>query len=92
MKTEPVPARAADRQRRYWQRNRRLTAWLLAVWFVVTFGIAFFARELDFGFLGSPFGFWVAAQGAPLVFLAIVWIYALAMERIDAERGDPDDD
>jgi len=84
--------RRAERQRRDWRRTRRLTAALLVAWFVVTFVVAFFARELDFGFFGSPFGFWVAAQGAPIVYLAIVWIYAIVMDRRDDERGDPDDD
>lgn len=84
--------RRAERQRRDWLRTRRLTAALLVAWFVVTFVVAFFARELDFGFFGSPFGFWVAAQGAPIVYLAIVWIYAIVMDRRDDERGDPDDD
>ena len=35
---------------RYWRRNVWLIAGLLAVWFGVTFGVAFFARELSFEF------------------------------------------
>lgn len=84
--------RRDERRRRDWRRNRRLTGALLAAWFVVTFVVAFFARELDFSVFGSPFGFWVAAQGAPIVYLAIVWIYALVMDRRDDEHGDPGDD
>ena len=37
---------------------------LLAIWFVVTFVVAYFARDLTFNFFGWPFSFWVAAQGA----------------------------
>jgi putative solute:sodium symporter small subunit len=33
------------------------------VWFVVTFVVAYFARDLNFNFFGWPFSFWVAAQG-----------------------------
>ncbi|EGJ12125.1 MULTISPECIES: sodium/substrate symporter small subunit [Rubrivivax] len=84
--------RQAERRRRDWRRNRRLTGWLLLAWFVVTFVVAFFARELDFGFFGAPFGFWVAAQGAPIVYLVIVWVYAIVMDRRDDQRGDPGDD
>jgi putative solute:sodium symporter small subunit len=66
----------------------RLTAALLLLWFGVTFGIAFFARDLDFDFFGWPFSFWVASQGALLVYLLLVGVYALAMQRLDAaERG-----
>jgi putative solute:sodium symporter small subunit len=71
----------------YWQRNLRLTALLLAVWFIVTFGVAFFARELRFSFFGWPFSFWVAAQGALIVYVLLVWFYARTMDRLDREHG-----
>jgi putative solute:sodium symporter small subunit len=71
----------------YWQRNLRLTALLLAVWFIVTFGVAFFARELSFSFFGWPFSFWVAAQGALIVYVLLVWFYARTMDRLDREHG-----
>jgi putative solute:sodium symporter small subunit len=74
-------------RRRYWRRNLCLTALLLALWLAVTFGPAFFARELDFAFFGWPFSFWIGAQGAPFVYLLIVAIYARAMERLDREHG-----
>ena len=72
---------------RYWRRNLVLIAGLLAVWFGVTFGVAFFARELSFEFFGWPFSFWVASQGAIFVFLLIVVIYTWRMDRLDAEAG-----
>jgi putative solute:sodium symporter small subunit len=61
---------------RYWVQTRRLTAALLLAWFVVTFALVFFARELRFTFLGWPFSFYMAAQGALLVYLLIVYLYA----------------
>ena len=76
---------------RYWQRNLKLVGALLALWAVVSFVVPYFAGELTFSFLGSPFGFWVASQGALLVFLAIVVFYTWRMERLDDEldrRGD----
>ena len=72
---------------RYWRRNLLLIAGLLAVWFGVTFGVAFFARELSFEFFGWPFSFWVASQGAIFVFLLIVGVYTWRMDRLDAEAG-----
>jgi len=72
-------------------RHLRLKAWLLLVWAVVSFGAAYFARDLQFVMAGGwPFGYWVAAQGAVLVFIAIVVVYAWAMnhfERQDARRA-----
>ena len=76
--------RAAD----HWRRNRRLIAGLLAVWFVVTFVVAFFARELSFSLFGWPFSFWVASQGAIVVYLLIVGLYVWRMDRLDAELDD----
>ena len=72
----------------HWRRNRRLIAGLLAVWFVVTFVVAFFARELSFDFFGWPFSFWVASQGALVVYLLIVAFYIWRMDRLDADLDD----
>ncbi|EWS64727.1 putative solute:sodium symporter small subunit [Hydrogenophaga sp. T4] len=53
-----------DNHRRYWRKNLNITAVLLAIWFVVTFVVSYFARDLNFNFFGWPFSFWVGAQGA----------------------------
>ncbi|RQP22082.1 DUF4212 domain-containing protein [Piscinibacter terrae] len=82
----------SDNIQRYWQRNLRITAWLLAVWFVVTFVAAFFARDLNFTFFGWPFSFWMAAQGSLVVYLAIVWWYARRIDRLDREHGVAEDE
>lgn len=81
-----------ERQRAYWRRTLRLTGWLLALWFGVSFGIAFFARELSFTIFGWPFSFWVAAQGALVVYCVIVWFYARWMDRLDIEYGVQEDE
>ncbi len=84
-----LPA-AADsvRNARYWQRTCRLTLALLAVWFVVAFGLVYEARSLnEINFFGWPLGFWVAGQGALLVFLAIVAFYAWAMGRLEKTKS-----
>lgn len=71
----------------YWRRTRRLTAALFALWLVVTFGITYFARELDFTFFGWPFSFWTAAQGSLVVYVAIIWVYERRMDALDREYG-----
>jgi putative solute:sodium symporter small subunit len=73
--------------RRHWRRNQRLTGALLSVWFVVSFVVPYFARDLDFAFFGWPFSFWMAAQGALVVYVAIVVFYAHRMNRLDVEHG-----
>ncbi|HJV60555.1 MAG TPA: DUF4212 domain-containing protein [Albitalea sp.] len=82
----------ADKLEAYWQRNLKLTALLLAIWFVASFVVTWFARELSFRFFGWPFSFWVAAQGALIVYVAIVWTYARRMDRLDREFGVAEED
>lgn len=66
-----------------------LKAGLLTVWAAVSFGVCFFARDLQF-MLGSwPFGYWMAAQGAVLIFIAILVAYAAAMKRLAPEDSLP---
>ena len=71
----------------HWHVNLRLTGVLLAVWFAVSFVLPFFARDLEFSFFGWPFGFWVAAQGALVVYLLIVWLYSRRMRHLDEVHG-----
>ena len=78
-------------QRAYWRKTLRLTAMLMVVWFFVTFGVAFFARQLSFTFFGWPFSFWVGAQGALVVYVLIVAVYARTMSRLDEAHGMGED-
>jgi putative solute:sodium symporter small subunit len=76
-----------ENHQRYWQRNLRLTATLMCIWFVVTFVVGYFARDLNFSFFGWPFSFWVGAQGALVVYVALIWFYARTMNKLDQEHG-----
>jgi putative solute:sodium symporter small subunit len=75
------------RHQEYWNKNLRITALLLGLWFFVTFVVVFFARELTFSFFGWPFSFWVAGQGALVVYCLIIWYYARYMNKLDIEYG-----
>lgn len=78
--TEKLPPRHMT----YWERIRRLTFALLAIWFLATFLVIFFARELStFTLFGWPFSFYMAAQGLTLLYLGIVAFYALYTRRMD---------
>jgi putative solute:sodium symporter small subunit len=76
-----------DNHRRYWRKNLNITALLLAIWFVVTFVVSFFARDLSFNFFGWPFSFWMGAQGALVVYCLIIGYYAWYMNKLDIEHG-----
>ena len=79
--------RPATPETRHWCKSQRITALLLGVWLVVTFGVSFFARELGTALVGWRFSFWMAAQGAVLVYVLLVWWYARRMARLDLEFG-----
>ncbi|TRZ54886.1 MAG: DUF4212 domain-containing protein [Rhodocyclaceae bacterium] len=72
----------------YWSRNLKVTAILLAVWFVVTFVMGYFARELNgISILGFPLGFYMSAQGSLIIYVVIIWYYAHYMNNLDLEYG-----
>ena len=65
-------------------RVRRLTLFLLCIWLLTIVLPVFYARELSQGFPGWPLHYWISAQGALLVFLAMVVIYAFLVNRWEA--------
>ena len=76
-----------EKHREYWGKNLKITGILLFLWFFVTFVLGFFARDMTFSFFGWPFSFWVAAQGALVVYCLIIWFYARYMNNLDKEYG-----
>ncbi|MBD8532772.1 MULTISPECIES: DUF4212 domain-containing protein [unclassified Massilia] len=87
----PSPEPELEQQRRlvaaraaHWRRTRRLTFVLLALWLITGFCTVYFARELaQVSVFGWPLSFYMAAQGAALVCLAIIGFYAWRMRRFD---------
>lgn len=69
----------------YWQKTLRITALLLIVWFVVTFVVGYFARDLSFTFFGWPFSFWMGAQGSLIIYVLLIAYYAHYMNNLDKE-------
>ena len=81
-----------EKHRTYWKKNLNVTAILLAIWFVVTFVVSYFARDLSFNFFGWPFSFWMGAQGSLIVYCVIIWCYANYMNKLDVEHGVSEDE
>ena len=76
-----------DKHHEYWRKTLRITAILLAIWFVITFVVSYYARELSFNFFGWPFSFWMGAQGALVIYILIIGFYAWYMGKLDVEYG-----
>lgn len=76
----------------HWRKTRRLTFVLIVFWIVITFGLIWFARTInEVVILGFPLGFYMAAQGALVLYLLIIWWYNRKMKKLDAEFGVEND-
>lgn len=64
------------------------------MWFSASLGLGvLFAAPLnEVRFFGFPLGFWFAQQGAILIFLALLVVNAVAMDRIEREPEEPGPD
>ena len=77
-----------EKHREYWRKNLTITAILLFAWFVLTFVIGYYARELhDVTILGFPFAFYMGAQGSLALYIVIIGVYAWYMNRLDKQYG-----
>jgi putative solute:sodium symporter small subunit len=75
-----------EKHREYWRKNIRMTAILLAIWFVVTYVVSFYARELNaITLFGFPLGFYMGAQGSLIIYVVIIFYYAARMNKLDKE-------
>ena len=74
-----------DNRRAYWRANTSLIRNLLIVWALVSLGLSILLVEplntIRFG--GVPFGFWMAQQGSIIIFVILILIYAVQMDKID---------
>jgi putative solute:sodium symporter small subunit len=75
-----------ERHKEYWRRNMKMTAILLAIWFVVTYIVGWYARELnELVIFGFPFGFYMGAQGSLVIYVIMIFYYAIRMNKLDKE-------
>ncbi|TAA72741.1 DUF4212 domain-containing protein [Planococcus salinarum] len=72
----------------YYRIRTTLIIIYLAIGFVVSFGVVFFAEELSgFSVNGFPFHYFMGAQGAILTFIILLFINAIVSDRIDKKFG-----
>ena len=69
----------------YWQENLRVIKICLVIWFIVSYGFGLLLVEPlnEFRLGGYKLGFWFAQQGSIYVFVALVFYYASAMNKLD---------
>lgn len=79
----------------YWNANLKVLSVLLFIWFAVSFGASILGVEalnnIKLPGTGFPLGFWFAQQGSIYTFVALIFVYVFAMNRIDKRFGVSED-
>ena len=76
-----------QKMKAYWKKNLRTLLYLLAIWFLVSFGFGILLVEplnaIQFG--GFKLGFWFAQQGSIYTFVVLIFVYVYRMNELDKE-------
>lgn len=69
----------------YWRQNVKYIAFLLSIWFIVSYlcGIVLVDQLDTFKVAGFPVGFWFANQGSEITFCLLIIVYVRLMNRLD---------
>jgi putative solute:sodium symporter small subunit len=77
----------------YWGKTSRLMVFMIALWVFFGFVVHFFVGSLNgVRILGFPLGFYMASQGSLIAFVAMLFWFARAQDKIDRECGVAEDD
>ncbi|MBW4621976.1 MAG: DUF4212 domain-containing protein [Cyanosarcina radialis HA8281-LM2] len=85
-----------DQKTAYWRANTALIRNLLIIWVIVSIGLSIlFVEPLNAVKLPGgnvPLGFWIAQQGSIYVFVALIFIYAYRMDKLDRKYLEKESD
>ena len=78
-----------EKAKAYWKKNIQYVLILLLVWFFVSYGAGIIFKDFlnSFKFGGFKLGFWFAQQGSIYVFVILIFVYILLMNRLDKKYG-----
>ena len=77
----------------HWGATSKLMWIALVIWAFFSFVIHFFVNSLNsIVIFGFPLGFWFAAQGSLIVFVALLFWFARKQDSIDREYGFAEED
>jgi len=78
-----------EKAKAYWKKNIQYVLILLLVWFFVSYGAGIIFKDFlnSFKIGGFKLGFWFAQQGSIYVFVILIFVYILLMNRLDKKHG-----
>ena len=77
-----------ERRRIHWEKTKRLTFIVLAIWFVFSLLAPWYAKQLDgMTFLGFKLGYYLIVQGSLIVFVLLIVVQNMIQDRIDDAYG-----
>jgi putative solute:sodium symporter small subunit len=81
-----------EKYEKHWEKTQRLMYIMMGLWIFFSFFIHMFVSWLNaVKILGFPMGFYMAAQGSLVVFVAMLYWFAKAQDDIDEEFGVAED-
>lgn len=82
----------ASKRARHWSRTRNLTIVVLVLWFIFSFVVHWFAKDLNqASFIGFPLGYYFAVQGSLAIFVILIFVQNWLQDRIDDTSGLADE-
>lgn len=79
---------SSDARIEHWRATRRLMIVHLVIWFIFSYVVHWFARDLNsVSFFGWPLGYYMAAQGSLVVFVVQLFLFARQQHGIDVKFG-----
>jgi putative solute:sodium symporter small subunit len=77
----------------HWADTQKLTYVMIGLWLFFGFAIHMFAGPLNgIVILGFPLGFYMAAQGSLIAFVAMLFWFAGAQDKVDRKYGFAEED
>jgi putative solute:sodium symporter small subunit len=86
---------AESKEQAHWRKTTNLMLVHLGLWLFFGYIVHMFVHVLNkvtIPILGFPLGFYMAAQGSLIAFVAMLFVFARQQDKIDREFGFAEDD
>ena len=86
-------AEPSEAARRHWSGTFWLTIFILVLWFIFSFGVHWYAKQLnELEFMGFPLGYYLAVQGSLAIFVILIFVQNWIQDAIDSSAGFDSDE